>query len=179
MAKDRRMRRDLAGVGPDPTTRRGKLVPLGAMDGFHISDGEPDIRGWHVCTLGGRDLGEVEDLLIDPDRGEVVMLEVDLRGEGVHAEVPIRAVQIDRKDRRVLVDSGDLDTRNDMRARDRLDDTERSRLRETSAVATQRDVRYEARDNEERTVTEEGVEEVVVERRPVVEEVVVRRRVVE
>ncbi|HSJ08927.1 MAG TPA: PRC-barrel domain-containing protein [Longimicrobiales bacterium] len=178
MAKDKRARRDQAGVGPDPVTRRGKLVPMAALEGYTLGDGEPDIRGWTVCTLGGRDLGEVEDLLIDPERGEVVMLEVDMRGEGVHAEVPIRAVQLDRKDKRVLVDSGDLDTRNDVRARDRFSETDRERTKEEFHEAP-RDVRYEATEDMERTIDEDGVEETVIERRPVVEEVVVRRRVVE
>ena len=177
MAKDKhKARRDAAGVGPDPSTARRRLIPIDDMKGYRLAAGDPDIRGWDVRTLGGRELGEVEDLLVDPDRGEVVMLEVDMRGEaGVHAEVPIRSVQLDRKHHVVLVDSGDLFTRNDVRARDRIDPTERDRFR--AEPGTQRDVRLTAPDD---TVDRgNDVEEVVLERRPVVEEVVVRRRVVE
>ena len=35
--------------------------------GFKIADGEPDIRGWEVRTLAGMEVGEVDDLLIDPN----------------------------------------------------------------------------------------------------------------
>ncbi|HUF50663.1 MAG TPA: PRC-barrel domain-containing protein [Longimicrobiales bacterium] len=174
--KKRGPTRDAAGVGPDPTASRRRLIPLDDLTGYTMAAGEPDIRGWDVRTLGGRELGEVEDLLVDPDRGEVVMLEVDVRGEGTHAEVPLRAVQLDRARKVVLVDSGELETRNDVRARERLDVVERERVRDTYRNAT-RDVRYGTSDEAARR--EDGVDEVVVERRPVVEEVVVRRRIVE
>jgi sporulation protein YlmC with PRC-barrel domain len=175
MASDRdRKRRDLAGTGPDPDRARRRLVSLDDLDGYKISDGEPDIRGWDVMTVSGRELGNVEDLLVDPERGEVVMVEVEMSGAGVHAEVPIRAVQLDRKRKVVMVDSGDLDTRNDTRARDRMDPADRDSIRGDYAD-TRRDVRYAADD-----VTEPaGEDEVVVESRPMVEEVVVRRRPVD
>lgn len=175
MARDRDMRRDQAGVGPDPADGRRRLVSIDDLSGYRVASGEPDVRGWEVCTLGGRELGEVEDLLIDPDRGEVVMLEVELRGEGVHAEVPIRAVQIDRKRKVVLVDSGDISdgVRNDTRARDRMDATERETIRGT--YRDTRDVRYGDRVDHHDDVAEEQV----IERRPMVEEVVVRRRPVD
>ncbi len=51
-----------------------------------------------------------EDLLVDPERGEVVMLEVELRDGAVHAEVPIRSVQLDRERKIVLLDSSELDS---------------------------------------------------------------------
>jgi sporulation protein YlmC with PRC-barrel domain len=179
MARDKRGHRDLAGVGPDPDSSRRRLISLSDLDGFSIGDGEPDIRGWEVRTVGGRELGEVEDLLVDPDRGEVVMIEVDVRGESVHAEVPIRSVQLDRKHKHVIVDSGDLSgtPRNAARARDRMDETERTELR-TQYGSTPRDVRYAGRDrdvDEDSALTTEA-DETVIERRPIVEEVVVRRR---
>jgi sporulation protein YlmC with PRC-barrel domain len=184
MARDKgRERRDAAGVGPDPADARRRLIPIEDLKGYTLAAGEPDIRGWDVRTLGGRDLGEVEDLLVDPDRGEVVMLEVDLRGDASnrHAEVPIRSVQLDRARRCVLVDSGDLVSQNDLRARDRVDPAERDRLGDRPEDAN-RDVRFGAFDDargESVVRREDGSEEVVVERRPVVEEVVVRRRIVE
>jgi sporulation protein YlmC with PRC-barrel domain len=178
MAKKRDLRRDRAGVGPDPAESRRRLVSIDDLDGYSVADGEPDVRGWDVCTLGGRELGEVEDLLIDPERGEVVMLEIELRGDGLHAEVPLRSVQIDRKREIVVVDSGDITdgVRNDVRARDRLDPTEREAIR-GSYRNTSRDVRYDERGEDEGLA--EGTEETVVERRPMVEEVVVRRRPVD
>jgi sporulation protein YlmC with PRC-barrel domain len=206
MAKDRDIRRDMAGVGPDPSESRRRLMSIDDLDGFTIAKGEPDIRGWDVTTLNGRELGQVEDLLVDPDHGEVVMVEVALRGDQLHAEVPIRSVQLDRKRNVVIVDSGDVEGRmqDPVRARDRMDAEERERMRGTYA-GTSGDVRYDTtwdedtereerrrrdeqraerrRDEEERDArrsdNDDVLEETVVERRPVIEEVVVRRRTIE
>jgi sporulation protein YlmC with PRC-barrel domain len=208
MGRKREIRRDQAGVGPDPSESRRRLASIDDLDGYKVADGEPDIRGWSVATLNGRELGSVEDLLIDPERGEVVMLEVALRDEGLHAELPLRHVQLDHKRKIVTVDSGDLErgTRNDVRARDRMGDEDRERVR-TEYGGGARDVRYgESRDrrpdDDDRVVVHRGtdsddvdrerragapgapvaddvVDETVVERRPMIEEVVVRRRPVE
>src|SRR5262245_4626620 len=125
MARDRhRIRRDAAGVGPDPDLA-GRLYRLGEAD-YRIVDGEPDIRGWEVRTLAGNEVGAVGDLLIDPDRGEVVMLDIDLKDSDQNINIPIRGVQLDRSRRRVVVDSGDVrraresymgDLESDVRAR--------------------------------------------------------------
>jgi sporulation protein YlmC with PRC-barrel domain len=191
MAKDRETRRDQAGVGPEPSDSRRRLVSIDELDGYRVAEGEPDIRGWDVATLNGRELGSVHDLLIDPERGEVVMLELELRGDGLHAEVPLRDVQLDRNRKIVLVDSGDVDrgSRHDVRARDRMDDADREEFRVRYGESGGRDVRYgdtrDMRKGEERdprgttTRGDDGVEETVVERRPVIEEVVVRRRTLE
>jgi sporulation protein YlmC with PRC-barrel domain len=184
MAKKKdRVRRDQAGIGPDPEeARRHGLVPMHDLDGFTIADGEPDIRGWDVRTLSGREIGEIQDLLIDPERGEVVMVEVELRDGGVHAEVPIRSVQLDRDTRSVIVDSGDVDARHDQRPRDRLRAVERNDEIPDARGDTPRSVSYGARDLHsplDQRTTGDSDEEVVIERRPVIEEVVVRRRAVE
>ena len=105
-ANDRRGR-DAAGVGPYARERE-KLVPLRSLGSWNVSEGEPDIRGWELKTVSGRQLGTVTDLLIDPDANEVVMLDVDLPGRQAHTSVPIRIVQIDRARRIVLMDSADL-----------------------------------------------------------------------
>ncbi|HSQ28414.1 MAG TPA: PRC-barrel domain-containing protein [Gemmatimonadaceae bacterium] len=99
--------RDAAGVGPYATERE-KLVPLRSLDSWTVSEGEPDIRGWELRTVSGRQLGTVNDLLIDPDANEVVMLDIDLPGRQDHTFVPIRIAQIDRARRVVLMDSADL-----------------------------------------------------------------------
>ena len=99
--------RDAAGIGPYARERE-KLVPLSSLGSWSVSEGEPDIRGWEIRTVSGRQLGTVNDLLIDPDANEVVMLDVDLPGRQAHTFVPIRIVQIDRVRRLVLMDSADL-----------------------------------------------------------------------
>lgn len=102
-----RQGRDAAGIGPYAQERE-KLVPLRSLDSWSVSEGEPDIRGWEVRTVSGRQLGTVNDLLIDPDANEVVMLDVDLPGRQAHTFVPIRIVQIDRARRIILMDSADF-----------------------------------------------------------------------
>jgi hypothetical protein len=102
-----RKERDAAGVGPYARERE-KLVPLKTLGAWNVSEGEPDIRGWDVRTVSGRQLGIVQDLLIDTDAHEVVLLDVDLPGTDRHTFVPIRVAQIDRGRRLVLMDSADL-----------------------------------------------------------------------
>jgi sporulation protein YlmC with PRC-barrel domain len=102
-----RTSRDAAGVGPYAHEREG-LVPLSSLSSWSVSDGEPDVRGWEVRTVAGRQLGSVKDLLIDAKAGEVVMLDVDLAGSDRHSLVPIRVAQIDRARRVILMDSADL-----------------------------------------------------------------------
>ena len=174
MAKQDRIRRDAAGVGPDPEFSR-RLYPIDELKDFKIASGEPDVRGWAVRTLNGREMGEVEDLLIDPARNEVVMLEVDLDRSGRHVAVPLRSVQLDRERKCVVVDSGDLESDttlvHEQRARDRMTEEDRRVLAEDTRDARAQDVRYETAER-----GEDGVVEEVVDRRPVVEEVVVRKR---
>jgi hypothetical protein len=99
--------RDAAGVGPYAKERE-RLVSLSSLGSWKVTEGDPDIRGWEVRTVSGRQLGVVSDLLIDSDAGEVVMLDVDLPGTDRHTFVPIRVVQIDRVRRLALMDSADF-----------------------------------------------------------------------
>lgn len=175
-----RSERDRAGVGPEPHTAR-QLVPLDELDGYDFAEGEPDIRGWDVVTLNGRELGEVEEVLVDPDRREVVMLDVELRDGGVHAEVPIRAVQLDRDRKVVVLDSGDLNqgVRRDDRARDTRDEEHPPEpRRDYRAGPRTGDTEQRAERNRDDLSAAQN-DEVVLERRPVIEEVVIRRRTVD
>ena len=107
MDRNDREQRDAAGVGPYAQERE-KLRALSSLDAWTVSDGEPDIRGWDITTVSNRQLGTVEDLLVDTDAGEVVLIDVDLPGSDRHTFVPIRVVQIDRERRVILMDSADL-----------------------------------------------------------------------
>jgi hypothetical protein len=49
---------------------------------FAIKDGEPDITGWNVLDQNGQKLGEVEDLLFDPEARKVRYLIVGLQSNG-------------------------------------------------------------------------------------------------
>ena len=115
MERNDRTGRDAAGVGPYARERE-QLVPLSTLDSWSVSEGDPDIRGWEIRTVSGRQLGSVHDLLIDAKAGEVVMLDVDLPGTDKHTFVPVRVAQIDRERRIVLMDSADLPQANVTRA---------------------------------------------------------------
>lgn len=106
MERDREGR-DAAGIGPYARERE-QLAALSTLNSWAVSEGEPDIRGWEVRTVSGRQLGTVADLLVDAKAGEVVLLDVDLPATDRHTFVPIRVVQIDRVKRLVLMDSADL-----------------------------------------------------------------------
>jgi len=169
-----RMDRDQAGIGPHAAAAVD-LVPLRQLEGVRVVEGDADVRGWDVCTINGAKVGTVDDLLVDRARGEVVMLDVDLAGSSRHVLAPLRAAQIDRTRRIVLIDSADLNGPADVAAlsqRPTASDVVPARTTTTEQVVADRpaDVQRAA----------DGIEETVIERRPVVyEEVVVRRRVVD
>jgi len=146
--------RDAAGVGPYAREREN-LVALKTLGSWKVSDGEPDIRGWDVRTVSGRQLGSVSDLLVDPNAGEVVLLDIDLPGSDRHTFVPIRVVQIDRVRRLILMDSADLPDSDLVR-------TERSAIADRRG-ADPRSVRYPASGGE-----------VLVERPPIVDDPIAR-----
>jgi sporulation protein YlmC with PRC-barrel domain len=102
-----RGRSDAAGVGPY-VRKDVRLVRLSELKSYKVADGEPDIRGWEVRTISGRQLGEVAELLVDTDAGEVVMLDIDVRNSGRHSFAPVRAAMIDRTARVIRLDTGDL-----------------------------------------------------------------------
>ena len=107
MGEKDRLKRDSAGIGPEP--RRTGLHKLSGLKKFRVSKGEPDIRGWEVRTLNGRDVGEVDDLLVDPESGEVVFMIVAMNNSDRQIELAIRSAQLDRDKKHVIVDSGDVD----------------------------------------------------------------------
>ena len=187
---DDRGGRDAAGRGP--YHRPGAdLVALRELGDWSLGDGEPDIRGWEVKTVGGRAIGTVRDLLVDRTAGEVVLLDIDVDASDRRARAPIRSVQIDRSARVLRMDSADLlmdDGAPDFRSdsdipRDAAAPPDRAVARPVATDATRTPRPGPVPDTGEPSVhrlADGSLEETVVERRPVVfEEVVVRRRVVD
>jgi sporulation protein YlmC with PRC-barrel domain len=159
-------RRDQAGIGPHAAAATD-LVPFRELKDVRVVEGDADVRGWDVCTINGAKVGVVEDLLVDRAHGEVVMLDVNLAGSNRHTLAPIRAAQIDRVRRIVLMDSADLTGPGDVALSSRPAAAEAPRAADLPPGDAVRRA-------------DDGVEETVVERRPVVyEEVVVRRKVVD
>jgi uncharacterized protein (TIGR02271 family) len=78
-------------------------------DDWAVADGEPDVRGWDVYTADDRKIGEVDDLLADPNVMKVCYLTVDLDSDVSAAadepiRIPISRARIDEADRKVIVD---------------------------------------------------------------------------
>src|SRR5690348_5700687 len=122
--------RDEAGVGPSPSDAR-RLIAMKDLDKYKIADGEPDIRGWNVFTATGRELGDVEDLLIDTELGEVVMVDIDLKRDDRHTLAPIKAAWIDREHKRVVLNTAMFDADDAIPALDRRTDAvERESVRQ-------------------------------------------------
>lgn len=115
VSKSSRGMRDEAGVGPNPREAR-RLIPMKDLDNYKVVDGEPDIRGWHVFTATGRELGDIDDLLVDTDLGEVVMFDIDLKRDDRHTLAPIKAAWIDREHRRVVLNTSMFDVDDDIPA---------------------------------------------------------------
>jgi hypothetical protein len=140
-------RQDAAGVGPYPHGA-GELKALRDLDDWEISEGSADIRGWQVVTLGGRELGRVEDLLVDVDEHEVVMFTIDLKNTPRTARAPLRLAEIDRDAERVRIDSADIEgvTASDLAGAERAAD-ERDVLDRDDPEAVRR---REEREREER-----------------------------
>jgi hypothetical protein len=114
--------RDEAGVGPNPRDAR-RLVPMRDLRNYKVVDGEPDIRGWNVYTATGRELGEIQDLLVDTNLGEVVMVDVDLKRDDRHTLAPIKAAWIDREHRRVVLNTSMFDVDDEIPALNRRAET--------------------------------------------------------
>lgn len=76
---------------------------------YEIKDGEPDITGWNVLNQAGEKLGEVEDLLFDPEARKVRYLIVELQANGVevledkYIAVPIGIAQLHSEEDDVIL----------------------------------------------------------------------------
>ena len=54
------------------------LAHLDDLDDYEVADDDLDVRGWKVKTMDGKEVGEVEDLLVDLSAMKVRYLEVEL-----------------------------------------------------------------------------------------------------
>lgn len=86
------------------------LRRLGELRDFAVAKDDPDVRGWGVRTRDGREIGEVDELIVDPAALKVRYLEVDLDrtslglGDNRRVSIPVESAEIDRHRHTVLVD---------------------------------------------------------------------------
>ena len=81
-----------------------RLFRLHELDDFEVSDKDPDVRGWDVVDERGDKIGEVDDLIVDPNMMKVRYLDViaddELSvGNGErHLLIPVGAAQLNDDD---------------------------------------------------------------------------------
>jgi uncharacterized protein (TIGR02271 family) len=85
-----------------------RVVPLSQLDDMSVADGQPDIRGWKVSSADGKEIGKVEELLVDRSAMKVRYLDVDLdnsmvAGGGRHVTIPVTSARLDTRSDRVIV----------------------------------------------------------------------------
>jgi len=79
-----------------------RIAPLSALSDFQVAEGYTDIRGWHVQSSDGRDIGKIHDLLVDMDSMRTRYMDVRLHSSLAAADgdrdvlVPIGAARIDQ-----------------------------------------------------------------------------------
>ena len=83
------------GKARDEYSENSHLSELGGSD-YEIRDGEPDIKGWDVKNEHGQKLGEVDELLFDPQSRKVRYIILDLADNELGVDV----------DRKVLIPIG-------------------------------------------------------------------------
>ena len=86
-----------------------RMSLLSQLGDFQVAEGYTDIRGWHVGSSDGQDVGKVQDLLVDLDGMRTRYLEVRLHSAYAASTadrdvlIPIGSAQISEGDHRVLV----------------------------------------------------------------------------
>src|SRR6476646_9821778 len=86
---------------------KNRLRELGGSD-YEIVDGQPNIKGWDVKDENGQYIGEVEELLFDPQSRKVRYIVLDLEGNAYDLDarkvlVPIGIAALHEKDDDVIL----------------------------------------------------------------------------
>lgn len=90
-----------------------RIVPLDQLDDFEVSTGDPDVRGWSVCSGDGSRIGEVDNLLVDTSARKVRYLDVSLDAsllglapnQDRHVLIPIGFARLDEPGAQVRVEA--------------------------------------------------------------------------
>lgn len=91
------------------------LIPLDQLDELKVADGYTDIRGFEAYNERGDRVGDVNQLLVDPEDARVAAVTIDVDRDLLHAgrepraTVPIEHVEIDTPGRRVVVQGGGVE----------------------------------------------------------------------
>lgn len=130
-------------------TEEIRLRRLSELDDYEVADHDPDPRGWQIVDSSGERLGEVDDLVVDPQAMKTRYLEVDLRHDVIgdeeadHMLVPVGFARLDEDNRRVRVDGlRESDVRTLPRYAEDFDEKYEDRVDRHFARGFQGDMRY-------------------------------------
>ena len=75
---------------------------------FEIADGQPDIQGWDVVDSDGNKIGEVDDMLFNPQSRKVRYIVLDMENndldlEDGHVLLPIGIAELHESDDTVII----------------------------------------------------------------------------
>ncbi|MEX8548714.1 MAG: DUF2382 domain-containing protein [Mucilaginibacter sp.] len=95
------------------TNEYGSNAQLLALSGsdFEIADGQPNIKGWDVKDAQGKQIGDVDDLIFNPNNDKVVYLVVDQDDNELDLDedkkvlIPIGLAELHESDDDVLLPS--------------------------------------------------------------------------
>lgn len=91
---------------PNEHHRTVNLEELSHSD-FEIADHQPDIMGWEVVDSDGNEIGEVQDLIFDPQEGKVryivADIETDQENHTGYVLIPIGIVTLDDDEDEVII----------------------------------------------------------------------------
>lgn len=95
------------------TNEYGSNAQLLALSGsdFEIADGQPNVKGWDVKDAHGKQIGDVDDLIFNPNTNKVVYLVVDQDDneldltEDKKVLIPIGMAELHEKDDDVILSS--------------------------------------------------------------------------
>jgi photosynthetic reaction center H subunit len=126
---------------------QGRLMRLEDTKDLEVADGDPDVRGWKVKGDGDRDLGKVDDLIVDPDAMKVRYLLIKLdkdvaeNNDERHVLIPVGIARLfeDTDDVRLNLTPAALASLPAF-DKDRLDDREyQATIRERCGITTTAD----------------------------------------
>ncbi len=87
-----------------------RIVPLKDAKDFRLAKGAPNLRGWNVFGADGERVGQVTEMLVDPESAKVRYLDVDLADdlfllkEDRHVLIPTDFVELRERGKDVWVE---------------------------------------------------------------------------
>jgi len=83
------------------------LIPLSDAHDLKVAEGNEDVRGWEIRTQNGERVGEVKDLIVDPNAMRTryldAELDVDVAGGSRRVLIPVGAARLEENDDVVIV----------------------------------------------------------------------------